>query len=435
MSVNKIFEDLAATASRLEKEAILSKHKNNDDLKLAVKLALDPLINFYIRKIPDYTPNTNNLGDNLDWAMEQLVDMLASREVTGNSAIEHLQYVLESVGADDALVIERIIKKDLRCGVSEATANKIWPELVHSYPVMLCSQYEQKNVDKIKFPALVQLKMDGMRFNAIVNNGKVSYYSRNGKLLDLMGKPDEDFIQAARGENVVFDGELWIADKNEAPLPRQTGNGILAKCQKGTITEKEADLVRCTLWDMIPYSDFLTGRCDVKYRNRFLKLEDCVQSFVSKKLFMVISYNVFDAYEASQLFEQYLAEGQEGVILKDMNSPWEDKRVKHQIKYKGELECDLRCVGWEEGTGKNVGRLGALVLQSEDGIVKVSVGTGFTDEMRNNITEESVVDKIVAIKYNAKIIDKKTGVNSLFLPVFIEIRDDKDIADSSNSIK
>ena len=149
MSINKIFEDLAATASRLEKEAILAKHKDNENLKLAVKLALDPFINFYIRKIPKYEPNTFPIGDNLDWAMDQLVTMLASRKVTGNNAIEHLQYVLENITDDNALVIERIIKKDLRCGVSEATVNKIWKDHIPTYPVMLCSQYEQKNVDKI----------------------------------------------------------------------------------------------------------------------------------------------------------------------------------------------------------------------------------------------------------------------------------------------
>ena len=209
----------------------------------------------------------------------------------------------------------------------------------------------------------------------------------------------------------------------------------MTKCQRGTLSKKEAELIRCTLWDLIPYKDFVEGKCDVRYRDRFLKLEDKVQFFVSKKLSMVISYNVFDVEDAQQLFEQYLSEGQEGIILKDMNSPWEDKRVKHQIKFKGELECDLKCVGWEEGTGKNKGRLGALVLESADGVVKVSVGTGFTDEMRDTITKQSVVDKIVAIKYNARIVDKRTGFNSLFLPVFIEIREDKEVADHSKTIK
>jgi hypothetical protein len=35
----------------------------------------------------------------------------------------------------------------------------------------------------------------------------------------------------------------------------------------------------------------------------------------------------------------------------------------------------------------------------------------------------------VAVKYNAVITDKKTGAKSLFLPVFVEIREDKNVAD------
>jgi ATP-dependent DNA ligase len=117
-----------------------------------------------------------------------------------------------------------------------------------------------------------------------------------------------------------------------------------------------------------------------------------------------------------------------------MDSPWEDKRAKHQIKFKGELECDLKVVGYEEGTGKYVGKLGALVCESDDGIIKVKGGSGFNDENRESIKKQDVIGKVVAVKYNARIRSKHE-VESLFLPIFVEIREDKDKADSSGSIK
>jgi len=40
----------------------------------------------------------------------------------------------------------------------------------------------------------------------------------------------------------------------------------------------------------------------------------------------------------------------------------------------------------------------------------------------------------VAVKYNSRI-KNKVGEESLFLPVFIELRDDKDVADNSKVIK
>jgi ATP-dependent DNA ligase len=148
----------------------------------------------------------------------------------------------------------------------------------------------------------------------------------------------------------------------------------------------------------------------------------------------VFTEYVNNDYEARRMFERFLAEGQEGTILKDRNAIWEDKRSKGSIKFKGELEADMRIIGWELGTGKNANRLGALVVSSEDGRIVVNVGTGFTDADRDSI-QPSVVGKIASIKYNARIQDKKGNTESLFLPVFVEIREDKDVADHSTVMK
>ena len=78
--------------------------------------------------------------------------------------------------------------------------------------------------------------------------------------------------------------------------------------------------------------------------------------------------------------------------------------------------------------------LGAIVCESADGVVKVSVGSGFNDLQRKNYWNENLLDKIVAIKYNSRI-KTKSGEESLFLPVFVELRDDKDVADNSKDVK
>jgi len=78
---------------------------------------------------------------------------LRERVVTGNAAIDHLTNILQAVNPDDAKVLERIIEKDLKCGVQVSTANSVWSGLIQEYPVMLCSGYEQKLVDKINYPA------------------------------------------------------------------------------------------------------------------------------------------------------------------------------------------------------------------------------------------------------------------------------------------
>ena len=426
MNLHNFFESLSSNSSRNFKIEQLTKHSDNETLREVVRLALDPFTNFYIRKIPQY--QTDNRQTSLENALNGLYD-LSSRTVTGNAAIEYLRMLLSSVSADDAKVIERVIQKDLKCGVQVSTANTVWGGLIKEYPVMLCSGYEQKLVDKVKFPALVQLKMDGMRFNAIVQHNEsgssVDYRSRNGKEIQLLGNLDEEFIKLSNGIDCVFDGELLVKDNGKI-LDRQTGNGILNKANKGTIS--------ATVWDVIPYAYFVDAHCPVAYSSRFESLCALMDMHKPTKIGLVDNWEVETLDEAKTLFEGLLAQGQEGIILKDKTGTWEDKRVKHQIKFKGELECDLKIVAVEEGTGKYAGMLGAIICESSDGIVKVNVGSGFNDEHRKNLWKENLVDKIVAVKYNSRI-KNKAGEESLFLPIFVEIRDDKEVADNSKVIK
>ena len=281
-------------------------------------------------------------------------------------------------------------------------------------------------------PTLVQTKMDGMRFNAIVKDGKVEFRSRNGKEIQLLGNLEKEFAAMAGMVDCVFDGELLVKEDGEI-LDRQTGNGILNKANKGTISATEASKVHATVWDVIPYAYFIDGLCPVAYGKRWESLRTIYEENQSGRISLVDSWEIDDLEKAQTLFEYLLATGKEGIILKDKNGFWEDKRAKHQIKFKGELECDLKIVGLEEGNGKYAGMLGAILCDSADGVVKVRVGSGFNDEHRKNLGQE-ILDKIVAVKYNMRI-KNKLGDESLFLPIFVEIRSDKEVADSSEDIK
>jgi hypothetical protein len=433
MNINALFNDLASNASRNYKLEKLREHQGHETLREVIRLALCPFTQFYQRKIPTYKCDGTNA--NIESILPALYD-LSSRQVTGNAAIEYLRMLLSSLNEDDAKVLERIIDKSLDCGVQVSTANDVWPGLITEYPCMLCSPFEQKLVDKINFPAYAQMKMDGMRFNAIVRDGKCEFRSRNGKEILLLGNLEQEFIALAGSIDCVFDGELLVMlDGDHQFADRQTGNGILNKANKGTISAEQAALVHATVWDLIPYVQFVDGYCPTPYSKRYSTLEAIVskQKPEGKKIWNVTSTIVQTLEEAQEIFQGYLAEGYEGIILKDGNGVWEDKRAKHQIKFKGELECDLKIVAIEEGTGKYAGMLGAIVCESSDGKIKVNVGSGFNDAHRKNLGKE-ILDKIVAIKYNSRI-KNKLGDESLFLPIFVEIRDDKDIADSSKDIK
>lgn len=438
-SIPEIIKELESDNSRLAKEAILKREIDNELLKQFFVLALDPFINFYIRKMPESKSQTylttNMLNNKIQNAFSFLIPIY-QRNITGNAAINHLKNILSALNLDDQDIIRRIIKKSPDCGVSESTVNKIWPKLIPEYPCMLCSTFEEKLLKKIKYPAYFQVKEDGMRVNAIVRDKTVEFRSRNGKLLDLMGKLDETFIDLAAGEDVVFDGELLVYEKNGKPMNRQKGNGICQKTGKGTVSEAEAEMIGCVLWDVIPYNVFLGKETSKTYQKRYFELKYRMESlnYTPNKIKKIPTFLVNNMEDVQGYLEDFLEKGMEGGILKDFGSIWEDKRSLQQIKFKGELECDLLCTGWNEGSGKYKGMLGALTCQSKDGKIVVDVGSGFKEYHRKEIGKE-VIGKIISVKYNCRIKDKKSEFESLFLPVFLEVRDDKSEPDLSKDIR
>jgi hypothetical protein len=215
-----------------------------------------------------------------------------------------------------------------------------------------------------------------------------------------------------------------VAGHGDLFTDRKTGNGLLTKFQKGTGTAELAKRVRAVVWDVIPLADFRKGRCDMGYEER-LKL---LGAKGTMHITVARSDTVDSIEQAQEMYRHKLDDGEEGLVLKDPKGPWEDKRVKHQVKMKAELEADLRVTGVVPGTGKYRGKIGSLMVESMDGVVKSAVGTGLDDDERSWDPKE-FLGKIVAVKYNALIEDKKTGQKSLFLPVFIETRSDKSVAD------
>jgi ATP-dependent DNA ligase len=415
-----ILNECASDNGRLFKIDVVEKNKNNELLKKVIIAALDPYTQYHIRKIPEYT--TADTQQTLWWALDELKD-LTSRKVTGNAGIEHLRNILSNLLSDDAEVVERIIAKDLKCGIHKSTVNKVFGKgFIETYPCMLASSMNGKNFKSIKFPAIVQTKMDGMRANIIIgDDGKVEVRSRNGKLIDLHGLFDETFNIV----NAVVDGELIVLDADGAVLDRKTGNGILNKAVKGTISDEEASRVRMTAWDLIPLDDFKAGKCDMPYDERIRSLFDIDRD---DKIDIVDDYVANDMDMVRMIFQEALADGQEGVIVKNTDSIWEDKRSKYQVKMKVELEADLLVTGWNFGAGKIAGLMGSVTCTTADGGVEVNVGSGFNDEDRKMLPND-IVGKIITVKYNEVIQDKNKNTKSLFLPIFVELRLDKDKAD------
>lgn len=407
MSILKILNELASDNSRLFKEAVLKREANNETLKKAFELALNPNINFWIKQIPGYKLGNVSPELTLEQAFQRLYPLM-SRMVTGNAAIDHLSETLSLLLAEDAKVIERIIARDMRCGVNDSTVNKIWKNLIPEFKVMLAD----KKISNIKFPAICQTKMDGIRCHLTREGDRVVAYSRQGKPIETLGCLDKVACLLMK-DGETWDGEL-VCFENGKPMNRQKSNGILNKAIRGTISASEADTITFTAWDIVE-----EGK---DYEHRFADLVDRFDS-QHAKFRLVHSVIVNNVEEAQQEFAKALEAGEEGVILKNLKSKWEGKRSKHLCKLKAEQTADLKVVGWEEGTGKNAGRLGNLICQTEDGLLEVSVGTGFSDEERSNLTPENTIGRILEVQYNQVIQAKTDKKPCLYLPRAVRFRD------------
>jgi ATP-dependent DNA ligase len=383
-----------------------------------------------------YTGEGTYISPFLTEALDDL-GKLSNREVTGNAAREMVAKVLNGLVSEDAWVVEHILKRDLRCGVSVSSINKIWPGLIPTYPVMLCETYSEKTKKHITLPARVQTKMDGMRVNVHVTPDGVEVFSRNGKPLTTHGVFDalHEKVLLLGGE-VVIDGELVYVDDNGF-ADRKTGNGIGNKAIRGTISKEEAQQLSVYAWDIIPMHAFKAGSYDMPYGERWNILNSITTKINEHRLLNVVNNLVAETEEEIfEIYEMMLSEGEEGVIVKSDDAPWEDRRSRSMLKLKEEKECELRVIGFNEGEGKFAGNLGSVVFESGCKKLLVNV-SGFIDEMRSEIWEnrDKYLDSIATIRYNAIIDAKDRDVKSLFLPRFVTWRLDKDTANTMLEIK
>lgn len=434
MSIYEIIESIAAIGSTKEKQAILERNKDNNVLRLCFMYAENPRFNFYVKCKPDEFTSVGGTND-LTLATFYDLDKLIDRTYTGNAAREFINTIMEDLTIEAQLILARIINKDLRCNCGTAIANKVWKNLIPEYPVMLASKGDAKAMDTLrKFggPYIVQKKCDGGRVNVMVDaDGKVTYRSRNGNELNLYGMFDTQFSDY---RNSVFDGELLVRD-DHGVADRKTGNGLYTKAVRGTLSVKEVASFCMEVWDVIHIEEFNAGVGKVTYEDRLTTLLN-YSKFNPTLVQVVESQKVNTLEQCFEFYDRMRSEGEEGAIIKTAKGVWEDKRSKHMVKMKAEETADLLCVGWEPGSGKYANMIGNLIVQTSCGKLVTGVGTGLNDADRAQ-PPEYYLGKVIELCYNEVIASKnpKVTTKSLFLPVYKQVRFDKNTANSLSELK
>ena len=389
----EIIQKLETDNSRLFKESVIAENISDSEFKTGLQYALDSLVTFGVQQVPF---SENDGGGLLIEEFYEVADKLIARELTGHAArdaIEELSITANSDEWNDWY--RRILIKDLRCGVSVKTVNGVAKGTVPVFGCMLAHD-GAKHPKKIKGECFVEYKYDGVRVIAIVQNGSATLYSRNGKILSNFPHIEEA-LSIPEFEGLVFDGEVMSDDFQT--LMRQVHRKEGAKTEDSYLA----------VFDMLTLAEFNAGGTEL---NAFHRRERLIsyQPYFNVRLQLVQAVNLDLDSEAGQkqfadMNKQALQEGYEGLMIKPIHEGYKCKRSHAWLKIKPFIEVTLSVVALEEGTGKNEGLLGALVVEGEDDgkYFKLNVGSGLTDENREQIwaNQDAVIGQLVEIRADA----------------------------------
>jgi len=388
------------------------------------RLALDPLITFGLKQIPE---KTDANGNGLDWDSFTLaITGFVNRQVTGNTARYMIENMMKSATkAEWNYWYRRILIKDLRCGVSEKTINKVvekrWPN--YAVPIFSCQlAHDSANHEsKVVGQKFVEVKLDGVRVITIVYpDGRVDQLSRNGKELSNFDHIRQQFAQVCDQltEPWVFDGEVMSSSFQD--LMRQVH-------RKENVNAGDAVL---HLFDMLPLSAFEKGYWSAcqDYRSRQLRIwhdnhKDRLPNIRVLNQELVDLDTQEGQIRFSEINRSAIEGGFEGIMIKDIDAPYQCKRTAHWLKLKPYIEVSLTVVETEEGTGKNMGRMGALICEGvDDGRrIRVNVGSGFTDQQREDFWNCRADGHVIEVRADA-ITQNQDGTFSLRFPRFKSFR-------------
>lgn len=433
----EIIRKLQDTPGSNDKLAILNENVDNAVLKWYLRESLCPSVSFYLTS--KTFPVCETVGDNefMEDASSIFVASLAyslsERKVSGKMAKERVLQCLESLNKEGQELLRMMLLKDIRAGIGVSTVNKVWPGLCLQVPYQRCSLPTEQALKH--FPdgklSIVQLKGDGMFAAFNRSNGEMTTRKGN-KFPSWLGPYLLQHKQELIDE--VLEGEL-LCVRDGKVLPRKEGNGILNSILQGGELPYGVD-IEYHVWNSLNVEHWKAGETYIDYDISFGCTIQSVELLGSSRV-KVIEHTYVESLEEALTFNDLqLAKGLEGSVLKTLDHKWKSGTSKYCIKLKKTREVDLLWVDSVEGAGKNNGRLGAMVLQSECGALKVKCGTGLSDADRwlfwSNPPDLPCVVTVAA----SEIIESKGKKEwSLFLPRFIELRGDKDSADDMTRIR
>lgn len=430
--MNEIILQIKATSSRNQKEAILKANAHNEYFKRLMHFIYNPYIRTGISKAKlKKAVVLDNLDNEIGLPVDYVIDYYEKNQTGSNFDANFGKTFIEQFEGTDKEIAEAIVTKNLKIGITAKTLNKVYgKDFIPMIGIMSAEKYkEQKH--KVKGPYIASEKLDGARRLLIKENGLVSLYSRTGIVDEGLYQIEEE--AAHLPDNAVYDGELLaVGSFANAIELRQATNAIANR--KG-----KRDGLTFNVFDFIALADFKAGKSKhpAKLRKALVAAmfgDEGIKHITDKTglLRHRIQYEfehikavpimgiVTTEEEVEAMVTPIWQSGFEGLMLNTFDGLYEvDKRVKTILKVKNVEEHVLKVIDMEEGTNKNKGKVGALIVEYKGN--RVGVGSGLTDAQREQWwNDRSIIGQDIEIDCFGESKNLQGGV-SLNCPIFKRI--------------
>lgn len=298
---------------------------------------------------------------------------------------------------------EKQKKKGYVESIKDAEGGKLDALIEGGIVPMLAHKFSEQG-HKIKYPAFVQPKFDGIRCIAILKDGKCTLWSRTRK--PITGVPHiAAAIEKAFNVDVVLDGELYNHEW-KAQFEKIVSFVRQEKPQPGH------EVVQYHVYDL---------PSDEPFSKRAAKLRYIKGSwFPNNELVKVDTVEVTNESEATDWFNEWRSQGYEGAMIRNAAGLYVNKRSYDLQKIKEFDDAEFEITGIDEGRGKLAGHVGAFVCRTKDGKEFLAKMSGDTENLKKYFDTHSLwKGKKLTVKYQGL-----TGANGVpRFPVGVCLRD------------
>ncbi len=422
--LQSFLNEMNDSSSGNHKIATIQKHADNEFLKMIFKYTYNSFKKYgvhtkVLKKNSHLIAPTNLYQD-----IFQLLDDLAENNLTGHAAIQAVNSFVNELPTDLQKLVHYILDRDLRMGASITSVLKVHPNIISTFKVALAHPYSPTRVDFIKEKWYGSRKLDGVRCICRKEGNTVTFYSRNGKEFETLGRIADD-IKKIPG-NFILDGEVCMVDQNG----KEDFQGIMKEIRRKDHTIKNPKFL---VFDCLTIEEFDNHKGFTKLSERLNRLPiEYIKPtpegwYEFDTLAAVEQIRINTEEEFTEMAKDAEINGYEGIMVRK-NTEYEGTRSHNLLKVKKfhdaeytVLECVNGTIRWTEN-GQQVEKecLSSIIIEHKG--CKVSVGSGFSKEQREYYLNRhnELIGKTVTIQYFEESQNANGGY-SLRFPVIKHI--------------